>query len=127
MDPFSLTVGTIGLVAAALQSARLCKTFIDSIIDGPPQLITARQDIIAYQDILSSIDAFGREHRFRATQECDVQRDQLVFQIMMGMDLMLSDGVETLGRVQELLQKFTKPSGEIMKVRVSTYFSRWVW
>ena len=63
MDPFSLTIGAISVVAVALHSARRCKELLDSIIDSPRSLQAARKDVVAYYDILSSIEAFTREHK----------------------------------------------------------------
>ena len=119
MDPFSLTVGAVSVVAVAIHSARRCKELIDSIIDGPRQLMSARRDIVAYHDILASIDVFTREYKSQFSSEGE--KDQLIIELVTMLEPLLNDDVETLGKVETLVKKYTKPSIENGKNKWSNF------
>ena len=124
MDPFSLTIGAIGVVAVALHSARRCKELLDSIIDSPRTLQTARKDVVAYYDILSSIEAFTREHKSHSrhgVESGESGKDGLINELMKGLEPLLKEDVETLGKLEALVSRYTRPSTEVGKVRWSNF------
>ena len=80
---------------------------------------------MAYHDILSSIEAFTREHKSHSHhggESVGDEKDGLISEFMEGLEPLLKEDVETLGKLEVLVRKYTRSSTEVGKVRWSSIY-----
>ena len=107
MDPFSITVGVVGLTTFVLHSARRVNEFVDGIQGAPDAINILSRDLHAFAHVLESLSTMLTEPAFR---QLPARK-----QIELRLEEPLNNCVDTLERIREGIKPFVKTSGVARK------------
>lgn len=106
MDPFSLTVGSLGIAGAAVQSITALMHEINTIRDAPSVIAGLKDELVAVEAILLALD--------NAQKNC--QLEHLTPDVRTGLQLAVTHCAETCTEFRNSIARWTKHSGGKMRV-----------
>lgn len=115
MDPFSIIAGVVGTAGVALHLSRDLYEMIDTIINGPTELVAMRRDARDCFNILASLEPMLREK--------EVKEDNDILNVIQGLSQPLDNCMSTLKDLETFIQKCVKPSGDQKRAKWRSFAS----